>query len=119
MNRFNIVSNSLINQKNDNDDEDDNEKAEEEPENEEPIGASTESTDSSHQIDTNRVEEIQTFEDRVETPAFAPNAHFFEIIHVEVVLPQEQKLTPETVDSTYWKVPLAADDLEEMLSDYE
>ena len=34
MNRFNIVSNSLINQKNDNDDEDDNEKAEEEPENE-------------------------------------------------------------------------------------
>jgi hypothetical protein len=55
----------------------------------------------------------------VETPAFAPNAHFFEIIHVEVVLPQEQKLTPETVDSTYWKVPLASDDLEEMLSDYE
>jgi len=55
----------------------------------------------------------------VETPAFAPNAHFFEIIYVEVVLPEEQKLTPETVDSTYWKVPLAADDLEEMLSDYE
>ena len=42
MNRFNIVSNSLINQKNDNDDDEDNEKAEEEPENEETQGVSTE-----------------------------------------------------------------------------
>jgi hypothetical protein len=30
---------------------------------------------------------------------------FFEIIHVEVLLPEEEKLNPETIDSTYWKVP--------------
>lgn len=35
MNRFNIVSNSLANQKNDNDDDEDNDKNEDEPENEE------------------------------------------------------------------------------------
>lgn len=58
MNRFNIVSNSLINQKNDNDDDEDNEKAEEEPENEETHGVPTELTDVSHQVDTKKVEEL-------------------------------------------------------------
>lgn len=118
MNRFNIVSNSLINQKNDNDD-DDIDKAEEEPENEETHAASTESTDSSQQIKTERVEEPEVFEEIVQTLSSPGNAHFFEIIHVEVVLPEESKLIPETIDSTYWKVPLAADDLEDLLSDYE
>lgn len=64
MNRFNIVSNSLINSKNDNDD-DDNDKAEEEPETEEVQTASTESTDSSQQITTDRVQEPEVFDDRV------------------------------------------------------
>jgi hypothetical protein len=41
----------------------------------------------------------------VEIPVLPQNAHFFEIIHVEVLLPEEEKLNPETIDSTYWKVP--------------
>ena len=129
MNRFNIVSNSLMSQKNDDDEDDNDDKADEEPENEEnpAVTESVESTDvserpSDQNSDVNVHTDLKVEINNQEEDSLDPYIGYVlshEVKKIEVELPEDNQLETKMTDASYWKVPLDTVALADLLADYE